>query len=192
VTLALPPAPAPAPKRQILVGTALACVAGTTLVGGMLAIWMLLRERAVTAGERFPQDFTIPEVPSNIMLITLATLCVFAQWAVYSARRADRLNVGLALGVVFLLGLAYINAQAFVYFQMDMPIAAGIYPTLFYSLTGLMIALVVFGLVFTGIAVFRFLGGRTGDHELVSANALYWYFVTAAFAAVWFVVYVTK
>jgi hypothetical protein len=40
--------------------------------------------------------------------------------------------------------------------------------------------------------VFRFLGGRTGDHELVSANALYWYFVTAAFAAVWFVVYVTK
>jgi hypothetical protein len=26
----------------------------------------------------------------------------------------------------------------------------------------------------------------------VSANALYWYFVTAAFAAVWFVVYVTK
>ena len=31
-----------------------------------------------------------------------------------------------------------------------------------------------------------------GDSEIVAAHALYWYFLAAAFAAVWFVVYVTK
>ena len=36
------------------------------------------------------------------------------------------------------------------------------------------------------------LGGRVRDHELVAAHALYWYVLAVAFAAVWFVVYVTK
>lgn len=192
MTLALPAAPTPAPRRQVLVGTALACVAGTMLVGGMLAIWVLFRERAVSAGERFPGDLVIPEVASNVMLMTIAALCVFAQWAVYAAKRRDRLNVGLALGVVTLFALAFINAQAFVYVQMELPIMDGVYGTLFYSITGLMVALAVIGMIFTAIAAFRFLGGRAGDHELIAANALYWYFLTAAFAAVWFVVYVTK
>ena len=62
VTLALPAGPAPAPRRQIFVGTALACVAGTMLIGGQLAIWALIRDRAVQAGERFPGKFEIPEV----------------------------------------------------------------------------------------------------------------------------------
>jgi heme/copper-type cytochrome/quinol oxidase subunit 3 len=192
VTLALPAAPTPAPRRQVLVGTALACVAGTMLVGGMLATYVLFRERAVSAGQRFPGDAVIPEVASNVMLITIASLCVFAQWAVYAAKRQDRLNVGLALGVVALFGLAFINAQAFVYVRMELPIMEGAYSTLFYSITGLMIALAAVGLVFTAIAAFRFLGGRAGDHEVVVANALYWYFLTVAFAAVWFVIYVTK
>lgn len=192
MTLALPAAPSPAPRRQVLVGTAFACVAGTMLVGGMLAAYLLFRQRAVDAGERFPGTVTIPEVPSNIMLITMATLCVFAQWATHAAKRQDRLNVGLALGVVTLMGLAFVNAQAFVYVQMDMPVADGTYPVLFYAVTGVMLALVVSGLVFTAVAAFRFLGGRAGDHEVVAANTLYWYFLTAAFAAVWFVVYVTK
>ncbi|TVR27156.1 MAG: hypothetical protein EA389_04000 [Ilumatobacter sp.] len=192
MTLALPAAPAPAPRRQVFVGTALACVAGTMLLGGMLAIYVLFRERAVSAGERFPGDAVIPEVASNVMLMTIASLCVFAQWAVYAAKRQDRLNVGLALGVVALFGLAFINAQAFVYVQMGLPVMEGTFATFFYAITGLVVALAVVGLVFTAVAAFRFLGGRAGDHEVVVANALYWYFVAVAFAAVWFVIYVTK
>ncbi len=192
MTLALPAAPAPAPKRQILVGTALACVAGTMLVGGMLAVWVLMRDRAVSVGERFPEDYVIAEVQSNVMLVTIWSLCVFAQWAVYAAARADRLNTSLALGVTGVLALAFVNAQAFVYADMGVVIAEGIYGTLFYAVTGTIVALTIIGLVFTAVAAFRFLGGRTGDHEIVSAVALYWYFLAAAFSAVWFVVYVTK
>jgi hypothetical protein len=36
------------------------------------------------------------------------------------------------------------------------------------------------------------MGGRTTDREIVSAHALYWYFLSTMFLALWFVVYVTK
>ena len=162
MTLALPAGPAPAPRRQVFVGTALASVAGTTLIGGMLAIWTLMRERVVSQGERFPVDYIIPEVATNVMLITIGTLCLFAQWAVYSARRQDRAHTGLALGVVLIMGIAFVNAQAFVYVDMGMPLAETSYATLFYAITGTMVALVIAGLVYTVVAAFRSLGGRRG------------------------------
>lgn len=192
MTLALPAGPSPAPRRQIFVGTALAGVAATMMMGGMLAVWALIRQRAVDAGERFPVKFIIPEVATNVMLITIFALCLFAQWAVYSARRGDRSHTGLALGVVLVLGIAFINAQAFVYTQMEMPLAGSGYATMFYAITGTMIAIVIAGLVYTVVAAFRSLGGRDREYEVISAHAMYWYFTAAAYAALWFLVYVTK
>ena len=42
------------------------------------------------------------------------------------------------------------------------------------------------------LAAAQYMGGRTSDRELIAAHALYWYFLSALFFAVWFVVYVTK
>ncbi len=190
--LALPPGAAPAPRRQLFVGTAVACVAGTMLIGGMLAIWVLLRGRVVETGARFPVDYIIPEVATNVMLMTIWALCLFAQWAVYSGSRGDRAHAALALGVTALLAIAFINAQAFVYVDMAVEIRADNYGVLFYAVTGAMMAIVVAGLVFTTVAAFRALSGRLQETEILSAHALYWYFAAAAYSAVWFVVYVTK
>ncbi len=190
--LALPPAAAPAPRRQLLIGTAVACVAATMMLGGMLAIWTLLRERVVDGGGRFPVDYIIPEVATNVMLMTVWALCLFAQWAVYSGTRGDRAHAALALGVSGLLAIAFINAQAFVYVDMGVEINATYYGTLFYGITGVMLALVVAGLLYTTVAAFRALSGRLGETEILSAHALYWYFIAVAYTAVWFVVYVTK
>ena len=88
--------------------------------------------------------------------------------------------------------LAVINAQAFVYNQMELPIAEGGYPGMFYAVTGTMTALLVIGLVFTAVTAFRYLGGRIDDREIVAAHALYWYVLAAVFSAVWLIVYVTK
>jgi hypothetical protein len=55
-----------------------------------------------------------------------------------------------------------------------------------------MTALVIIGVAFTAVTAFRTLAGRLGDTEILAAHALYWYFTAAAYAAVWFVVYVTK
>jgi heme/copper-type cytochrome/quinol oxidase subunit 3 len=193
VTIALPAAAPPAPRRQLFVGTALACVAGSTLIGGMLAIWALLRERFLDGGgERFPDEYIITEVASNVMLMTIFTLCLFAQWAVYSAKRGDRAHTGIALGVVGLLAIAFVNAQAFVWYTMAVPLAENYYGALFYAVTGTMTALVVIGIVYGAVAAARVFGGRLGDVEVLSAHALYWYFAAAAYSAVWFVVYVTK
>jgi heme/copper-type cytochrome/quinol oxidase subunit 3 len=193
VTIALPAAAPPAPRRQLMVGTALGCMAGAMLIGSMLAVWALLRERFLDAGgERFPVDYIITEVASNVMLITVFTLCVFAQWAVYAGARGDRAHAALALGIVGLLGIAFINGQAFVWFTMGVPIDADYYGALFYAVTGTMVALVAAGLLYTVVASFRALGGRLQEVEVLSAHALYWYFIAAAYSAVWFLVYVTK
>jgi heme/copper-type cytochrome/quinol oxidase subunit 3 len=190
---ALPAAPAPPPHRQVLVGTALASVAMIMLLGGMLAVWILQRERALDAGESWiPEGVTIPEVPTNVMLIGVWALVVFAQWALYAARRAEKIHTGLALGIVAVITLALINAQAFVYNQMAMPIAESGYAGMFYAITGMMVALFLVGLGFTAVTAFRFLGGRTSDRELVAAHALFWYVLAAVFSVVWLIVYVTK
>ncbi len=191
---ALPPAPAPAPRRQVIVGTAIASAASVALVGGMLALWVRFREQAINGPTHrwLPEDVAIPEVAANVMLLALIPLCVFAQWAVYSAKRDDKPHTGLALGLTGLIGIAQINAQAYIYSQMKVPAAEGTFGAMFYALTGVVTALAVIGVVFSAVTAFRYLGGRTTDREVVAAHALYWYCYSAVFVALWFVVYVTK
>jgi cytochrome c oxidase subunit 3 len=190
---ALPAAPAPAPRRQVFVGTALAGVAAAMLVGGMLAVWVLQRDRSIdAAGTWVPEGITIPEVPTNVMLIGIWSLTVFAQWGVYAARRRDKVHTGLALGLVAVIALALINAQAFVYNQIEMPITPGGYPGMFYAVTGTMTALLVIGLGYTAVTAFRYLGGRIDDTEILAAHALHWYVLATVFTAVWLIVYVVK
>ncbi|MFM7756730.1 MAG: cytochrome c oxidase subunit 3 [Actinomycetota bacterium] len=196
----LPPAPQPAPRRQVFLGTALACAAGTMLIGGMLATWLQFRADAPVRESMkrgfikdwMPADIVVPEVAANMMLIAFCVACVMAQWAVYSAKRADRQHAGMAFGVTGLVGLAILNAQIFIWTQMGVGARDGAFHSMFYAITGMMTVLLVAGIVFSLVAAFRYLGGRTKEIELVSSQALYWYFLTAAFSAVWFVVYVQK
>jgi cytochrome c oxidase subunit 3 len=192
---ALPPAPAAPPRRQVFVGTAIGSVAATMLIGGMLAVYIRIREQTIETSEDglwVPEGITIPEVPVNVMLMSFFALCLFAQWAVYAARRRDRPHVGLALGLVALIGLAIINAQAYVYNRMELPIGETAFAGMFYAVTGAMLALVLIGVAFTAVAAFRVLGGREADTEIVAAHALYWYVLSAVFSALWLIVYVTK
>ena len=190
---ALPAGPAPAPRRQLIVGASLASVAIVMLAGGMLGVWALKRTEATDAGLSWvPDGVTIPEVPSNVMLIAFVGVCVFAQWAVWSSRRDDRGHTIFALACTAFVALLIINAQAFVYSQMGMPINEGEYAPLFYAITGTFIALMIVGIVFTTVATFRYLAGRTREREILVAHAIYWYTIAGVFAAIWFVVYVTK
>ncbi len=188
--LAAPPAP-PA-KRQVLVGFSFAAVAMAMLVGGMLGVWMLLRTRAIDAGNDWiPSGLHVPEVASNVMLIAFLPVCVCAQWAVWAAARNDRANAVFALGITGLLALMIINAQFFVFHEFGVALADGTYGSLFFGITGVFIALMIVGLLVTIVTAFRVFGGRA-DRELLAGHAVYWYSMSAVFAAIWFVVYVTK
>ncbi len=198
--LALPAAPQPAPRRQVFVGTAVAGAAGMMLIGGMMATWLKFRADAPVREslkrgfikDWMPDKIVVPEIAANMMLLGLFVICIMAQWAVYSAKRNDRAHTGLALGVTALLALASINAQIAIWTQMGVGANDGAFHSMFYAATGTMTALLLSGFVYTAVAAFRYLGGRTKEVELVSAHALYWYFLTAAFCAVWFVIYVQK
>lgn len=190
---ALPAAPPPAPQRQVLVGMSLAIVALVMLTGSMLAMWALQRSAAIdSTGTWMPDGVTVPEVPTNVMLIAFIGICVFAQWAVWSAHRNDRAHAFFALALTAFMVLLVINAQAFVYHEMGVGIADGTYAVMFYAITGLFMVLLILGLVITTVTAFRYFGGRTGDQEILVSHSLYWYAVAAVFAAIWFLVYVTK
>ena len=193
MTYALPAAPPPPPRRQVLVATTIGGVAVLMLTGGMLSLYIRLRTQVLNTGDSWvPNGVKIPEVPANVMLAGLAGLLVFAHWTVYGIRRRDRVHVSLSLGLVGLLGLAIINAQVYIYQHLDLPIASNGYAGMFYAITGMVLVLLVIGVVFTTVCAFRILGGRDEDQELVLAHLVYWYAVTAAFCAVWLIVYVTK
>lgn len=196
----LPAGAPPAARNTILVGVGAVAVAGTMLMYGMLAVWFKFRDAAPLRTARngklirdwLPADIAIPEVVTNTLMITMVVTCVMAQWAVYSAKRNDSSHAGLALVVTSMLGVAAINGQVAVYVQMGIGITDGPYQTMFYAVTGTMLFLLVTGLAFSLATMFRVYAGRVRDHQVVSAHALYWYFLATAFLAMWFVVYVQK
>jgi heme/copper-type cytochrome/quinol oxidase subunit 3 len=201
MTIALPAAPTQAPRRQILVATAIASASAFMLIIGMIAMWLKFRAGAPTRSSSdglkiikdwMPKGITIPEVAANVMLITFPVGVLMAQWAAYSAKRNDAPHRSLALAISLIIGLAIVNAQVAVYSQINIGIADGKFQTMFYAITGTMLLLVVGAMAFSLVAFFRSVGGRDNDTDVVNAHALYWYFLTAAFAVVWFVVYVQK
>ena len=188
-------------RSSVFVATAFAAAGATALIGSMLAMWLDFRAkaplRASSDGAKMIKDWlkadvAVPEVASNTMMITFVAVCIMAQWAVYSARRADRSHTILALSITAAIGLALVNAQIALYLQMGLELRNDAYETLFYAVTGTMLALIVSGVVYSLVALFRVWAGRMGDHDVLAAHALYWYALGGMFLAVWFVVYVQK
>ena len=189
---ALAAGPAPAPRRQMIVGSALTSLVMVMLTGGMLAVWSEQRTNFVESdGTWLPSGAVVPEVPANIMLIAFIGICTFAQWAVWAAKRNDRGHAAFAFLTTALTAIMVINAQAFIYAEMGLGIGDGAYASMFYAVTGMFMALMIIGVIFSAVAAFGFIGGRS-DSEIVIAHAIYWYTMSVVFAAVWFVVYVTK
>ncbi|MFM8836567.1 MAG: hypothetical protein ACKOFM_06920 [Actinomycetota bacterium] len=188
-------------RRPILVLAGLLSTVSAMVMGSMLAIWLDFRSNAPlresTDGTKIlrdwlPENIKIPEVATNTMMMTFVITCVMAQWAIYSSRRNDSKHTSLALGVVLLTEIALINAQLAVYTQMGIGVRDGSYMTMFYAVTATMLAMIVVCTGFTLLALFRSIGGRSGDKDLVIAHAVYCYAISAIFSMLWLVVYVQK
>ena len=198
------PALTAGPVRRIstvLVATAFAAAGAASLMGGMLALWLDFRAKAPTRiasdgvtiiKDWLKKDIAIPEVAATTMMFTFVVVCVMAQWAVYAGRRNDKSHTTLALAVTLFTGLALLNVQVALWMQIDIVLRDDAYQTMFYTVTGAMFAIIASAVVYSLVAMFRVLAGRTGDRDVLAGHALYWYATFGIFTAVWFVVYVQK
>jgi heme/copper-type cytochrome/quinol oxidase subunit 3 len=198
--IALPAAPAAAPKRQLFVGTSLVTSAIAMFFAGMLGIYLKFRDASPyvknisgrASHDWVPKNVKIPQVPSNMILVTLCFGCLLVSAAIASARRDNHSSTAIMLFMCAVMAIAVINAQALVYKRMGMALRAGTYQLLFYTITGAFVACAIGALVYSLTTAFRYLGGRSQDLQVVISLAVYWYVITAVFVAVWIVIYVTK
>ena len=198
------PALTAGPARRtsnVFVATAFVAAAVASLMGGMLAVWLDFRAKAPTRTasdgvsiikDWLKKDIAIPEVAATTMMFTFVVVCVMAQWAVYAGRRNDKSHTTLALAVTLFTGLALLNVQVALWMQIDIVLRDDAYQTMFYAVTGTMFAIIASAVVYSLVAMFRVLAGRTGDRDVLAGHALYWYATFGIFTAVWFVVYVQK
>jgi cytochrome c oxidase subunit 3 len=193
--LALPPAPAPARPRQKLIATSLVVTGGVALFAGLLGVYLNLRDAAGgTTKAWVPKGVVMSNQAPTLMLVTMVGASVVAQWAVYAAARDIRRDLGAATALLVVFGFAVVNAQAYMWKNMHISIDKQGFAVLVFTITGTFVVALLAGIVFALLEAFRGLGGRASStrHEGISAMALYWHFLTVAFAAVWFVIYINK
>lgn len=189
------PPPAPRRPRVLTVAAAFGAVASGLVVLTMLGVYLQVRaERLADGVPALPEGVVLPLTPGNMGLLTLAMSTVTVAWLVYSLRNDDRTHAYLALGLSILLGVAFVNATAYLYQQLAMPFDMTGTSALLYAVTGAHLVMTVVGLLFIAVMGFQALGGQlTGrDAEGMSAAALYWYVTVAVYLPVWYGIYITK
>lgn len=192
--LVLPPAAPPARPRVLLVGTALASAAVFMSFVWLIGYYVSERADVVSTGARWlPEGSNIPLTPGTMAFGTMLISGISMWWAVESVGRNDRQMSYLALGLTMLFGAAVINATSFLYTQIDLPVATK--PgALIYTITGAHIAMIVIGLAYSAVMVFRTLGGEYSgrDREGLVSAALFWYVTIAVHAVIWYAIYIVK
>ena len=194
VALALPPAPAPARPRVLLVGTALATMATLMAFAGLIGLYLSVRADTLASGATWlPKGSNIPLTPGSMAFATMLLSGVTMWWAVDAVGKNDRQAAYLALGLTIFFGVAVINATSFLYTQMALPVTST--PGVFiFTVTGAHLAMIIVGLVFAGVMTFRTLGGdyHGRDREGLTAATMFWYATIAVHAVIWLAIYVTK
>lgn len=192
----VPPAP-PRRPRVLLIGTSLAALASTLLLGSVLAVYFAVRADWIASGEQWlPAGTNIPLSPGNMSMVTLVMSLVTVQWAVHAGSHRDRGHAYQALGLTVLLGVAHVVQIGFLWTEWNLPLNGAPTPqaVLLFTVLGLHVAMVAGALIFLTLMLVRSLGGQfTGrDVEGLSAAALYWYVTVILFAVIWYGVLIVK
>jgi cytochrome c oxidase subunit 3 len=133
-----------------------------------------------SAGVWPPKSIGVPElaIPSALTAILVGSSAVL-QFGVAAVRRGRLAMFQRLLALTILLGVCFLALQGYDYAQLTFGIRDGIYPSLFYVMTGLHMAHVVGGVVLLSIVMWQAATGQisTGRHDPVEAAAIYWHFV---------------
>jgi heme/copper-type cytochrome/quinol oxidase subunit 3 len=183
--LALPPPAEPERPRTLLIGAGFAMAAVLMLFGGLIGSFFALQDAADTWP---PEGVTLPNVPLAVAYLTLLMSSFTAQWAVAAIKANERRAMYVAVGLTFVLGGAFLNAQSFIWSQLGLVAGSSPYADVVYAVTVTHVVAVIAAMVLFVVLGFRALGGQFGprNSDFVQVAALLWHTVVAAGVLVWF------
>jgi heme/copper-type cytochrome/quinol oxidase subunit 3 len=188
-----PPAELPRP-RTLFVGTAFATGAVLLFFTGLFALYIQERSATLASGSVWIPARTIPLVPGGMMMLTMAMSVVIMQWGLYAIARDDRPHAYLALTLTAFFGMAVITQTVYLYKQMGLEIDATVPALFIYVITGAHLVMLVVAMIFIGLMAFRALAGQYSSRQAdgIASATLFWHATVAVYAAVYYIVYVTK
>ncbi|MFB3738373.1 MAG: heme-copper oxidase subunit III [Candidatus Velamenicoccus archaeovorus] len=139
-----------------------------------------------------PQRIPIPDLPIPSTLTGILVLSsIVLQLGVWAVRRGRLVTFERLLGLTVLLGLCFLALQAYDYSQLTFGIKDGIYPSLFFVMTGLHMAHVAGGVALLSVILSQTLTGQVSQarHDSVEAAAIYWHFVDVVWIGLFCVFY---
>ena len=192
--LALPAGPEPVRPRVLIVGTIFSLIAFCMAIATTMGLYWQARASVMATGEPWlPNGANLPLTPGTTGVGTLALSLITIWWAVDAVKNNDRQMAYVALGLTIFFGLAMINLTTFIYNQFNVggDTRVGL---LFYTVTGLHLAMMAAGLVFAAVMTFRTLGGnfKGQDHEGITAAALFWTVTVLVYMPIWIGIYIAK
>lgn len=169
---------------------------------GLFAAYFNARAAALAAGQHWPppglehviEPGLVPVVATIVLIASSGTM----QYALMRIQKGDRRGMNRALAVTLIMGIAFLGAQAFDYYELliehGFGINSGIYGTLFFTMTGFHGAHVFGGVVGIFIILLRGAAGQFSarHHVAVEAVSAYWHFVDVVWIGLFATLYFLK
>jgi len=117
---------------------------------------------------------------NTVILVTSSVTVTFAHWAL---KKDQRIALGSWLAVTVGLGITFLGLQVYEYIHayndLGLNLAAGIYGSTFFMLTGFHGAHVTLGTIMLAVMLARVFSGHfsTKNHFAFEATSWYWHFV---------------
>ncbi len=160
----------------LLFGVVLFIASELMFFGGLFASYFYLR------GVRSPwppSGVELETLPSAVATLVLVASSGTYQLAIGAARRGSLRRMNAWIALTFLLGAAFVAAQAHDWTTLSFTVSTGAYGTLFFAMTGFHGLHVIGGLVLMLVVLGRSAQGayREGEIRGVEAVGYYWHFV---------------
>jgi len=160
----------------LLFGVILFIASELMFFGGLFASYFFLRS---LRSPWPPSGVELETLPSALATLVLLASSGTYQLAIRSARRGSQRAMNAWIVLTFLLGAAFVAAQAHDWTTLSFAVSSNAYGTLFYGMTGFHGLHVIGGLVLMLVILGRSAQGayREGEVRGVEAVGYYWHFV---------------
>ena len=186
-TLALPAAGRSQPRNTPTYGTLVLIVAGTMLVGGLIAIFQALAFRTHLPPKDVHLDEYLGVVSSLTVILSSATMA----WALSALRAGERRQSIAALTATLLFGIAHLSLAWFLLDKAGFGVTSSPFATLFYALVGTGATIVALGLLMIVGCIGKVAGNQLNALEVEGLRAVnwYWQFAVVSWIAVTLTLY---